>query len=201
MLKKNNEVIDTWVGLKIEPKFGVGEYELIVSHPDYRPQTIPFQVKRGEEKEVNINLEPRPDAEKLERFGGISNAGKALIFPGWGWSSVTGGEKKGTWIAVSSLALLGTAVLSEMQSKAKYNAYQKEPDITKATNLYDSANQFRQTALGLSAAGLGIWMYNVVKVAIKGASNDALKRKLKQEETLSLELNSAGNGFALTLKF
>ncbi len=200
-LIKNKQVQNEWKGLKILPTLLVGNYELVVTHPDYRPKSQIVTIKRNEEKEIKINLEPRPALEKLERFGGVMNTGKALLFPGWGWSAVNGGEKSGTWITVTSLALLGGAFFAENRSQTLYVDYQKESDLVKSDELYSSANQMRQTALTLAGVGVSVWVYNVVKVAIKGSQNDKLKRQLKEERMFSTTVSPTWNGLALTVNF
>ncbi|NCQ12285.1 MAG: hypothetical protein GW809_09140 [Bacteroidetes bacterium] len=116
-------------------------------------------------------------------------------------SSVSGGVKSGKWFTISSLSLLGAAYWAETQSQSAYASFKTEVDLTKAEDYYTTANQWRQTALTLAGTGVSFWLYNAVRVAMIGSANDKLKRQLKEEQKLTLNMSPTVNGLALTINF
>ena len=200
-LMQNGCEVLTWTGLKVEKSLPIGNYEILVSMKDYRPKKIPLTIERDKESEIIVKLDDVPALELLEKKGGVATTFKALVFPGWGMSSVSGGVKSGKWFTISSLSLLGAAYLAETQSQSAFASFKTEVDLTKAEDYYTTANQWRQTALTLAGTGVGIWVYNIVRVALIGSANDKLKRQLKEEQKFTMNMSPTLNGLALTIKF
>ena len=138
--------------------------------------------------------------DSIVRKGGPSNLFLSLIVPGLGDYFVR--DPGAYWtIAVISYGLVGTGIYYNNLSNIKYKQY-KETAVPNGS-IYKNANNKHHAYYILTGLGAGIWLSDVVSVAIKGFKNrhkfQVSSNKTQASRLLGVSL--CNNGFGIKLNF
>lgn len=146
------------------------EWDFLKDKPDFLGKNARFKLEALPQKSV-LNLQ------------GAKSAWSSVLVPGLGNSKVKFQKSKLTWLswAIPVYACIGTSVLMKMQSNQNYQNYLSSKDAPNANNLYAKANQQHQIAILSGVLGLGIWLTDVISVAIKGKKNEKMKKKILEK--------------------
>jgi hypothetical protein len=136
----------------------------------------------------------------------------SFLLPGLGQSKVRFYKKwKYQWLLTTAAvaSCITGSVLLNQQANTIYERYKVQTDRLPANNLYEEMRSKKLMSYGLAALGAGIWIYDIVKVGIKGAKNRKEKERLlqRQEEMKSqvgFGVQSMGNSplqFGIQYKF
>lgn len=134
-------------------------------------------------------------------IGGPSNMFKSIIVPGWGVRSVTSGEKSGFPRTFLTYGLLTSALVFQTMSVLDYENYLNATNQDDIIKYYTSANSNNSTSYYLAAAGLAVWIYDIVWVAKKGFENKAEQRDFKRNFSFHYEPTIQSVSFSYKLKF
>ena len=134
-------------------------------------------------------------------IGGPSNMFKSIIVPGWGVRSVTDGEKSGLPRTILTYGLLTSALVFQTMSVLDYQNYLNATSQDEITKYYTSANSNNSTSYYLAAAGLAIWIYDIVWVAKKGFDNKSEQKAFKRNLSFHFEPTIQSLAFSYKLKF
>lgn len=129
----------------------------------------------------------KPSALNL---GGPENALLSAVLPGWGDGKVTTMKHKLNWLYYSAPAgaLLGSSIWMKIRSNKNYDRFLGSEDITEANSYFKKSDTQNKAALTLAFLGLSYWVYDVIKVGIKGLNN---RKKIKrlEEKNKKLDIN------------
>ena len=134
-------------------------------------------------------------------IGGPSNMFKSILVPGWGVRAVTGGEKSGLPRTILTYGLLTSALVFQTMSVLDYQNYLNATSQDEITKYYTSANSNNSTSYYLAAAGLAVWIYDIVWVAKKGFDNKSEQKAFKRNLSFHFEPTIQSLAFSYKLKF
>ena len=138
----------------------------VVDQSDNIP-TIKFDIKES----INI-----------EKMSGPANLFLSVLVPGLGDWNVTKREQNGVGKMLWSYGLILSGVGCKLFSDSEYKQYHLATDQTSIDSHYNNANYSNYGFYALTAAGLAIWITDIIWVANKGAQN----KKDRENKKLSL---------------
>ena len=133
------------------------------------------------------------DTVKCTNFRGIGgpiNAFKSILVPGWGVKSVTGGLKNGWPTTLATYSLFTTAFIFKNLSNTNYDNYLKSTTRSENTTYYDNANVYNKTFYFFTAAGVAVWLFDVIRVSKKGFENNKTRKNTIKNLTFNIDNQS-----------
>lgn len=127
---------------------------------------------------------------KFSGIGGPINIFKSILVPGWGLNSVTGGLKKGWPTTLTTFALFSSALVFKNLSNNAYDNYMKSTVRSDNTKYYQNANIFNNAFYYLTAAGVGVWLFDVIRVSKKGFENNMTRKNTIKNLTFNVDNQS-----------
>ena len=133
------------------------------------------------------------DTVKCTNFRGIGgpiNAFKSILVPGWGVKSVTGGLKSGWPTTLATYSLFTTAFIFKNLSNTNYDNYLKSTTRSENATYYDNANMYNKTFYFFTAAGVAVWLFDVIRVSKKGFENNKTRKNTIKNLTFNIDNQS-----------
>jgi hypothetical protein len=133
-------------------------------------------------------------------IGGPSNLFLSLIIPGLGVSPVTGGNKSGLTSTILTYSLIGIGIGCKIYSNSEYDKYENATVQSNMNTYYQNANTFNQAFYIITAAGVLVWIHDIIRVANKGFKNQ--KEQIKFKKNISFySPNDKTLGISCIFKF
>jgi hypothetical protein len=104
-------------------------------------------------------------------YGGPSNALLSAVVPGLGGYFVEKNKTRAIATTISTLGLLGYGISQKKVSDKYYDDYNASEDPEEIENLYDKANSAHHKYYVSTGIAVGIWVFDIVWVTIKGIQN------------------------------
>jgi hypothetical protein len=108
---------------------------------------------------------------KIEKLSGPGSALLSVLVPGLGDWNVSKGEKNGLSTMLWTYGLIGAGIGCKLYSNSEYAQYHLATDQSSMDDHYTNANNSNYAFYGLTALGVGIWVYDIIWVASKGVEN------------------------------
>ena len=192
-LKKNN--------IEIVYNDSISASQKTIIEKSLYPNVIGKYTLQYEQKGFNNTL--FIDTLKCTNFRGIGgpiNVFKSILVPGWGVKSVTGGLKSGWPTTLATYSLFTTAFIFKNLSNTNYDNYLKSTTRSENTTYYDNANMYNKTFYILTAAGVAVWLFDVIRVSKKGFENKKTRKNTIQNLTFNIDNQSKTFAIGYKLK-
>ena len=143
-------------------------------------------------------------------FGGPENALLSAVCPGWGDSKVKQMKHKSDWLYYSAPAalLLGGSIWTKVRSNKNYDRFLGSESVNDANMYFKRSDQQNKAALYMAFFGLSYWIYDVIRVGVRGIKNkkkikriEEKNKKLDIEFGLNYDLELQNSGLGMQFKF
>lgn len=115
---------------------------------------------------------------------------RSALVPGWGDQYVfKNGKTQGILIATLSYGCIGYGIYSKIMAGKEYDQYQNSFDQSEMNTSYDNAISKNKQFIIFTSAGVGIWAFDVVRVALKSNKNKKMTSGLSYHTPLIQRLN------------
>ena len=122
-------------------------------------------------------------------YGGPSNALLSTVIPGLGGYFVEKNKTRSIVTTISTLGLIGYGISQKILADKYFDEYNKSTLQFEIEELYDKANNAHHKYYISTRVGVGIWIFDIIWVTIKGVNN--------KNEKKSYYDASYGDGFKL----
>lgn len=129
---------------------------------------------------------------------GPSNMFLSILVPGLGVKNVTGGTQSGFTRTLGAYGLIVGGVACKLLSDFEYENYHNATLQSDMDTYYESANRFNKVSYVLTAAGIAVWIFDIVWVADQGFKNK--KEQKKYNSKLGFHYIPENNGLSLSFK-
>lgn len=150
-------------------------------------------------KSINSTDFSKHKVVEYKGIGGPSNMFLSLLVPGLGVKNVTGGSQTGWSRTLWSYGLIASGVGCKLYSNSQYDKYHEATNQTDMDTYYENSNLYNKAFYCLTAAGVAVWVYDIIWVADKGFKNKKAQRNYKMG--LTYNPNTNGMLFSYSIKF
>lgn len=138
---------------------------------------------------------------KYRGIGGPSNMFLSLLVPGLGDKNVTGGKQSGLGTTLTSYGFILSGIGCKAWSNSEYDQYHLAKDQTSMDNHYEIANTLNKSFYILTAAGVAIWLYDIIWVANRGFQNRKEQKSYKRNFSFYYEQKDQVLGLSYKFNF
>jgi len=175
---------------------GLGYHKIKVIYEGYQFEK---QVSTKQyESEINVSFDIKKSVS-VEKKSGPENVFLSLLVPGLGDWNVTKREKNGVDKMLWSYGLILGGVGCKLYSNSEYKQYHLATEQAVIDSYYTKANYANYVFYGLVAAGLTVWVYDIIWVAKRGVQNN--KDRNNKRLSLIYEPNNQMVGLNYNIKF
>lgn len=142
-------------------------------------------------------------SQKIVKFrwsGRPSNAFLSVLVPGLGDNRVNS-NSNGLQRAALTYGLFGAGAIAKLYSNIQYKNYHNATTQSDMDSYYKVANNYNYAFYGLLAAGVVVWIYDIVDVANQGFKNKRISRVYKNQLGLSYLPSTNSLYFSYNYKF
>ena len=109
-------------------------------------------------------------------YGGPSNALLSVVIPGLGGYFVEKNKIRSIVTTISTMGMLGYGITQKHLANKYYEEYKASTQTTEIENLYNKANNAQHKYYISSRVAAGLWVFDIIWVAIKGIQNKKVSK-------------------------